>query len=407
MDNNNTQLTDEQVEMINNELEDYRNNTEDLKVLADLPSNDGVEESATVTTGEYKTMNVSVNPDTGEHFIYGEAEQENQSFEDLCDEINSTTLLTDKDAPVDEGDLKAYAESVKDDKDSLFKEIFGGEDNYNPEVMTKLLEVTNRRINKEKFNVFRELPESVQQLINKTVIGMGVPITSNQYRTMRNAMAESLVDEFITDTYFNRAKNDLNKEIENIFNEGSADIANTVIGYTADRNQALREYAEKIDDPEKKEKILSVLERIEEAYNLTELKEYCKKFKVKHIDIEKLDSRNYRIDGFLSKYDNSPYNIYSIYTAEKSLLRNINKDMPSTEQYNAKQIRAFFLAFCDQVKNYTPEDSLQHAYMYYVIYNTVLSDINTGDKKEISDIFLNNVRECIDNLRTRNSYTLD
>ena len=69
MDNNNTQLTDEQVEMINNELEDYRNNTEDLKVLADLPSNNGVEESTDTTTGEYKTMNVSVNPDTGEHLF--------------------------------------------------------------------------------------------------------------------------------------------------------------------------------------------------------------------------------------------------------------------------------------------------------------------------------------------------
>lgn len=403
---NSTQLTDEQIELINKEMEDFKNSNENLKVLADLPSNNGVDENINKEEGTFKKMNVAVNPDTGEHILYDEAndDTEDKSFEELCDEINSdVTMISKDDAPINEEELKEYAESVKEDKDSIFKEIFGDDENYNPEVMTKILEITNRKINKEKFNVFKELPKTVQDLICKQIIGMGVPVTSNQYKAMRNAIAESLIDEFITDTYFNRAKNDLNKEIEEIFSQGSAEIADSVIGYTADRNEALRAYADKIEDPEKKEKILAVLAQIDEAYNLTELKELCKRFKVKHIDVEKLESKNYKIDQFLSKYDNSPYNIYSIYLAEKSLLRNLNKE---EEKYNGKQVRAFFLAFCDQVKNYSPEDSLQHAYMYYVIYNTVLSDINTGEKREVSDVFLSNVKECITNLISRNNTTL-
>ena len=402
MDNN--QLTDEQINLINKDMEEFVNNTPPLKVLADMPSNNGVEENTEKLEGEYKVMDVSVNPDTGEHILYGEhPETEDKSFEKLCEEINDdvTPLLTKDDAPVSENDLKEYI--ATQDKDSLFKEIFGDESDFKADVVQQLLDITNRKINKEKFNIFKELSEEIQNLINKTVIGMGIPVTSNQYRAVRNAMAESLIDEFITDTYFNRAKDDLNLEIEKIFDEGSSEIADSVIGYTAERNEALRAYAEKIDDPEKKEKIYSILGAIDEAYNLTELKELCKKFKIKHIDLEKPEAKNYQIDRFLSKYDGSPYNIYSIYLAEKSLLRNLNKE---GEHFNNKDVRAFFLAFCDQVKNYTPSDSLQHAYMYYVIYNTVLSDINTGTKKEVSEVFLENVKSCIINLRLRNPSSL-
>ena len=56
------------------------------------------------------------------------------------------------------------------------------------------------------------------------------------------------------------------------------------------------------------------------------------------------------------------------------------------------------------VSNYTPNDPFQHAYMFYVIYNIVILDINTGEKRSVSIEFLNNVKECIDNLITRNTY---
>ena len=127
-------------------MEDFKNSNENLKVLADLPSNNGVEENINKEEGTFKKMNVAVNPDTGEHILYDEADDtEDKSFEELCDEINNdVTMISKDDAPVNEEELKEYAESVKEDKDSIFKEIFGDDENYNPEVMTKILEITNR-----------------------------------------------------------------------------------------------------------------------------------------------------------------------------------------------------------------------------------------------------------------------
>jgi hypothetical protein len=41
--------------------------------------------------------------------------------------------------------------------------------------------------------------------------------------------------------------------------------------------------------------------------------------------------------------------------------------------------------------------------MYYVLYNAAFTDINTGDSKNVSYVFMNNVKEVIDNLRKRNN----
>ena len=142
MDNNNTQLTDEQIDMINKEMEDLKNSNDTLKVLSDLPSNNGVEENTNMEEGTFKKMNVAINPDTGEHIIYSEADDsDDKSFEELLDNINNeTTMLTKNDAPINEDEYKEYADSVKNDDDSMFRDIFGDEDNYNPEVMTKILD---------------------------------------------------------------------------------------------------------------------------------------------------------------------------------------------------------------------------------------------------------------------------
>ena len=43
--------------------------------------------------------------------------------------------------------------------------------------------------------------------------------------------------------------------------------------------------------------------------------------------------------------------------------------------------------------------------MYYVIYNIVIMDSNTSENtKEVSDIFAENIREVIDNLKERNTF---
>ena len=71
--------------------------------------------------------------------------------------------------------------------------------------------------------------------------------------------------------------------------------------------------------------------------------------------------------------------------------------------FTDKQVIAFFIAFCKQTLNYSPEVTTEHAYMYYLIYNIVLMDMNKGERKDISDKFLSNIKEVIYNLMERNS----
>ena len=66
------------------------------------------------------------------------------------------------------------------------------------------------------------------------------------------------------------------------------------------------------------------------------------------------------------------------------------------EPANSYHINAFFIAFCKQTINYKESDPIDHAYMYYVLYYSMLSD--TEDSKE----FLTNVAEVIDNIVERN-----
>ena len=49
-----------------------------------------------------------------------------------------------------------------------------------------------------------------------------------------------------------------------------------------------------------------------------------------------------------------------------------------------------------------PDVTTDHAFMYYVLYNVVLVDMNKGESAQVSIDFLKNVAEVIDNLRARN-----
>ena len=159
-----------------------------------------------------------------------------------------------------------------------------------------------------------------------------------------------------------------------------------------------KEAAEKMEDPEKKQKLLSVLDRINEAYNLSELKEFSKSCKIKKFDLEK---PNKLFDAYTRKYADSTYNAYSIEMARPVLYRNLNID--DNDEYSDTDINAFFIAFCKQTRNMKSDDVLDHAYMYYVMYNIVLADLNkSDDTKHVSEKFLDNVKEVIKNLRNRN-----
>ena len=68
------------------------------------------------------------------------------------------------------------------------------------------------------------------------------------------------------------------------------------------------------------------------------------------------------------------------------------------EKFTDKDIKSFFICFCKQCMNMSPEVVTDHAYMYYFLYYCVMLD---GDK---SDKFRNNLLEVIKNVNARNKF---
>ena len=398
-ENMTTTLTDEQIEDIAQQLDEEIKGTI-LEEIANLPSNNGVEEH-TPEEGEPKIMQVSIDPNTGEHKILGavgESDHE-ETFEEMCERLENSEFY-EKLEEINKDELVSYIDKESKDKKSDRSILFNmcSIEDISDEAITGLVEIVNRKLKGEDFNIYKAFPEDIKGIVDKYLASAGAVGNSNQVKQFRNMISESLITEFITNISLDKAQNDFNKEVEELFTKGSTQLAESIVGYTAERNKAYRDYAKTIEDEDKKEKINNILDQIDEGYNLSTLKEFAKKCKIKKFDLEKPGKI---FESFHHKYVDSPYNIYSIEVVRPILYRNLNAN---EEEFTAKDIDAFFIAFCKQTMNMKPEEVLEHAYMYYVIYNITLMDMNKGESKDVSEKFAENIKEVIYNLRSRNNY---
>ena len=386
-------LTDDQIEAAVKDAADF---VDSLKSeVAD--TNSKIINFPTVDTDmEKKDMNVVVDPATGEEKILGPADIKNAlNFSNIIDSINDDDNYLDgeeADIEVTEEDVDKYIKSDNANQSELGMYMKDSDNNIPLEDIKALLGIVNRRDRGEKFSMYKALPQSIKDLINKYI---GDNKATMQYdaitlNTIRNSVAEALIEEFIADIKLDTIKHDFAEDMEKIYSESAKEISEASLDYIAERNKAYREGANNIEDPEKRAKLLAILDQIDGARDLTTLKEYAKKCKIKAFELEK-SSRVY--SEFEQKYKNSNNNIYAINLAIQVLARNM-------ESYGCtdRDINGFFIAFCKQVMNYKPEVATEHAYMYYVLYYCALLD---GDK---SDTFKNNVMEVINNLRERNNW---
>lgn len=393
-------LTDEQVNEIVTQL-DKEIEGGILEELSKMPSNQGKEErkfeERMSTKGEPKQMDVMVNPETGENVIVGKSSKE-KTFDEMIKRLNSDIDMEESNnKPVDAKEIIDYL--ANEDNDSLLlKEIVNNTD-LSTESIHQLIKIINRRMKKEEFNIYRELPEELKTLINQ-YIGIGSN-NGPQNNQIRNMTCETVIDDFIANINFNRLRNNFSKEMEDLFAKGNEEIASEIAGYTIERSKRYREYAEGLDDKEKKQRILETLDRIDDAYTLDELKEYAKKCKIKK---HYLDKPEKQWAGFLVKYNDSNYNIYDLKLCQPILYRNLNND--KNDPYTMDDVNAFLVCFARYCMNMTPEKRLDHAFMYYTVYNIIFIDMNKGKTKNISDVFLQNVKDVIHNLRERNSSRL-
>lgn len=348
---------------------------------------DNSEDSATEKT----LMNVLIDPETGEHKIIGRAEESNLNFDfnGIINQINSgdPDILSTK--PFSEIEIIDYLK--KSDDETLLKSL-SPEGNISPDSLRSILDIVNKKLNREDINIYREAPDEFKKLVDEYIgasKGQIRIIGSKSLNSARNMISENLISEFISNIRQNRAKTDFAKELETIYSS----IPHSIIEGkdNSDITQMYKNAAANITDEGKRDRFLLILSRIEEAENLTELQKFCKTCKIKKIEIEKADSRVYT--DFLSKYRESVNNIYDISLACKVLNRFMSKEYGCS----LSESIAFFVAFCKQCKSYSCENVLEHAYMYYVLYNAVMLDSTINTK------FKENVYKCITNLKARNS----
>jgi hypothetical protein len=347
---------------------------------------------------ETKVMDTVIDSGSGEYKILGtssETEDDvDSAFDTMVKKINSDndSLLSDR--PITEDEAIDYI-SGENSSDTLLSELSNGSGISN-EAVKQLLVVTNRKLKGESFNTYKELPEEIRNIIDdyiKSNSDLSIsPI--NVINSIKRNVADSLLDEFISSIQIDRSKHDFVTDMEKIYNDINVDIANTASELIEERNKAYREAADTIEDENKKARLLSILDIIDNARDLTDLKEFSKRCKIKKIELEKPD-RIYR--AFLAKYKNSTNNIYDINLAKQALARHLPKD-----KYTEEDIDAFLISFCKQVNNYSVDSVTDHAYMYYVLYYCALLDADkTADK------YIASIEEVINNLRIRNSNILN
>ena len=338
---------------------------------------------------------VGTDPNTGVSDIignYNESDYENleSSFESMTESIDDIDVDEDieiDDSPVTDEEIATYMSG----DNAIIKDLSESDKapDLSIEATKELLTVVNRKIKGEKFNPYKEFPQEIKDIIDSYVNKYIEPNNIVNINAIKKSVSEALLDDFINDIQMNRIKNDFSTDLENLYKDSIKEIAEGTLNYIDERNKAYRESADQIEDQEKKEKMLAILDQIDEARALTSLKEYAKTCKIKPIELEKPANRIY--SSFLFKYKNSSNNIYDINIAKKVLFRHLE-----SKGYTIKDIDAFLICFCKQVKNYSPAKATEHAYMYYVLYYCALLD---GDN---STVFIDNISEVINNLRERN-----
>ena len=147
-----TTLSDEEVDALVSAITEEQQQNDQLSVLANLPSSQGVEEHEP-EEGEYKKALVNIDPVTGERSIERYIDEDESSDEDV--EIGD---IFDK-------NFEILPEDVTDSvKDSAFidKDKFDISD----ESVLELIKIINRYRAGENFSLYSSFPQDVKDLVN-------------------------------------------------------------------------------------------------------------------------------------------------------------------------------------------------------------------------------------------------
>ena len=361
-------LTSEEVKLITETLNNVVEQNANLKVIADLPSNNGVSESESDLKGEDKVVTVNVNPVTNEKTVVGTPEETNNElasgmFEDILD---------GKLDGADIEDIELRETVVRDGLKEKFNTDFKEED------VIKIMNLMNDYRKDNTIDVFARLPKKIQNVITTGIAKQGIPF--NTAINIRKTMARELLNDLILDISVDNYQVELNEQLDTLFGNMREEIRDMSIKNTKDQIEKLTgiipELREK--DPEKADRLLLVIDGMKNSFSYDKLSTAIKEKKIGRIRKIDLEKPKKIYDKFNRLYETSVYNIYDM-NMLPSIMRKL---LP--EDISDEKIHRFLISFCKYCENnnYHPDVLEEHSFMYYTVLNIVLLSLGTKSVEE-------------------------
>lgn len=359
------------------------------------------EEKSTITEEEFD------NEDYGDEDLEEENEENPEEETDvveepqkklsISEELSKMSEVASNDDLSDLDDFEVTAEDAKTTVDSSSIKFDNEDFEISDESAFALAKLMNRIKNKEKnINIYAEYPQEIKDMINKFLADKGISGFSVEANTARNSIAKALMDEFMDSVSINHTINSFNSELENMFSSVGSELSSLYKDYDNERTNYLQALLEKIpeDDP-KREVLVNVLDSIHDSYALQRLKDAVPNMKkVRTIEMDKPQQRIF--DPFKNLYKDSPYNMYDPELA----LDVLNRHNPENNKNDNLKFLITFCKFCLN-NHYKPENTPEHAFMYYTIYNIFLLDIyKDKEYDEFAPEFLKNINEIISMIKS-------
>lgn len=378
-------MSEEDVKELLDSADNIINNNSNLKVISELPSNNGVSINNDKTEGEDIMVDVRVNPVTGEKYMMDEKNkplsdiEENfvtETFEEMLNNPNY------KSSDID--DIIIPDNIIKDSASTQFEFL-----KDNEVEMVKFINLIKSFQAGDTKNLFNRLPEGFQKEINKTYFSMGSE-SNMDIKSFRKLFATHMIESFIMESTVETMQLDLQEQLNKIVDDAGAEVKEFYADEMSRRlDKLLSIYNDiKDTDTEKAETVLAISEAIKESYELNKFKEVLstRYFRIKPFELEKPE-KIYR--DFNNKYINSIYNIYNVNLLPGILRKYISEDIEDI------QILKFVIIFCKYTQNMTPNNITEHSFMYYFIMNIVSLSIINHEHTEFSDTVINNISDCI------------
>ena len=358
-------LTDEQVDEIVNVLEKER------KSILEVPTE---EEPYELIEAE---ANVKVDPKTGTYTVLSEKDNE------LANKKISDSTITEVVKNINNDDQleKEYLESMVD----------------NPEEALQLFEVVNRIRAGEKFSVYNALPQTIKNVVDNLNTGS---------IAMRNEIAKDLMKTFIEGMESEKELIDFNEAFQKEIQETVGDLSELYSTVLEDRCGKLEEVIKELESKGKNEEANTYKELLnasKDSYSLVSQLDALDNMSGIRKSLRRATKPGYldrAIEYFNYKYKlrkNKKLIIKDISNIPVILLRVLSKYVPD-RTFTMDDVYQYVMLLCEVCKNYSPDNPVEHQFMYYSVNNIIALDFVEMEKSEINKDLIQNIVKVIDKI---------